>query len=223
MAEWIDLTQTLAEDSPTLPPLHPKPEFEDYATLEDDDYNSTLLHLETHCGTHMDAPTHFLSRDEYRTIDEVGVDEMVTEGVVMDFTHKEPGSGVSRAEVAEQADRYDLSAGEYVIWDCGMAPEDTDHYLRNFVYPEREAAELLVEREVACFAIDALSADAPGAALEDHHVHYTLLPEDILIIEGVANLAAVEAGRYDVICTPIPYEDRDGSQVRLLVRPQDTG
>jgi arylformamidase len=221
MSEWIDLTQTLAEDSPTLPPLHPKPEFEDYATLDADDYNSTLLHLETHCGTHMDAPTHFLSKDEYRTIDKITVDEMVTEGVICDFSHKDPGSGVSREELAEQAERYDLSAGDYLIFDCGMAPADTDRYLRNFVYPEKGAAEYMVERDIACFAIDALSADKPGAELEEHHVHYTLLPEDILIIEGVANLEAVSAGRYDVIATPIPYANRDGSQIRLLVRPQE--
>jgi arylformamidase len=220
MSEWIDLTQTLAEDSPTLPPLHPKPEFEDYATLAEDDYNSTLLHLETHCGTHMDAPTHFLSKEAYRTIEEVTVDEMVTEGVICDFTHKDPGSGVSREELAEQAERYDLSAGEYLIFDCGMAPADTDHYLRSFVYPEQGAAEYMVEQDIACFAIDALSADAPGAELEAHHVHHTLLPEDILIIEGVANLDAVSAGRCDVIATPIPYANRDGSQVRLLVRPR---
>jgi arylformamidase len=221
MSEWIDLTQTLAEDSPTLPPLHPKPEFEDYATLDADDYNSTLLHLETHCGTHMDAPTHFLSKDEYRTIDEITVDEMVTEGVICDFSHKDPGSGVSREELAEQAERYDLSAGDYLIFDCGMAPADTDRYLRNFVYPEKGAAEYMVERDIACFAIDALSADKPGAELEEHHVHDTLLPEDVLIIEGVANLEAVSAGRYDIIATPIPYANRDGSQIRLLVRPQD--
>lgn len=221
MSEWIDLTQTLAEDSPTLPPLHPKPEFEDYATLDEDDYNSTLLHLETHCGTHMDAPTHFLSKDDYRTIDEITADEMVTEGVVCDFTHKEPGSGVSRGELAEQAEQYGLSAGDYLIFDCGMAPEDTDEYLRNFVYPEKGAAEYMVEQDITCFAIDALSADKPGAKLDEHHVHYTLLPEDILIIEGVANLDSVSAGRYDVVATPIPYENRDGSQVRLLVRPQE--
>jgi arylformamidase len=220
MSEWIDLTQTLAEDSPTLPPLHPKPEFEDFATLEADDYNSTILHLETHCGTHMDAPTHFLSKDEYRTIDEITVGEMVTEGVICDFTHKAPGEGVSRDELAAEADQYDLGAGDYLIWDCGMAPEDTDHYLRNFVWPEKGAAEYMVEQDIACFAIDALSADKPGAELHEHDVHYTLLPEDILIIEGVANLEAVEAGRFDVICTPIPYANRDGSQVRLLVRPQ---
>jgi hypothetical protein len=104
-----------------------------------------------------------------------------------------------------------------------MEPEDTDEYLRNFVYPEKEAAEYMLERVIACFAIDALLADKPGAELADHHVHYTLLPEDVLIIEGVANLSAVEAGRYDVICTPIPYKNRDESQVRLLVRPQQTG
>ena len=220
MSEWIDLTQTLAEDSPTLPPLHPNPEFEDHATLEDDDYNSTILHLETHCGTHMDAPTHFLSKDDYRTIDKITANEMVTEGVICDFTNKEPGTGVSREELVEQAECYDLSAGDYLIFDCGMAPEDTDEYLRNFVYPEKDAAEYMIERDIACFAIDALSADKPGAELDEHHVHYTLLPEDILIIEGVANLDQVSAGRYDVIATPIPYEDRDGSQVRLLVRPQ---
>ncbi|MFB6308032.1 MAG: cyclase family protein, partial [Haloarculaceae archaeon] len=220
MSEWIDLTQTLAEDSPTLPPLHPKPEFEDYATLEEDDYNSTILHVETHCGTHMDAPTHFLSKDEYRTIDEITVDEMVTEGVICDFTHKDNGEGISRAELEEQAEQYDLGSGDYLILDCGMTPADNDTYLRNFVYPEEDAAEYMVEQDIACFAIDALSADKPGATLEEHHVHYTLLPEDILIIEGVDNLTEVEAGRYDVICTPIPYENRDGSQVRLLVRPQ---
>jgi kynurenine formamidase len=109
----------------------------------DDDYNSTLLHRETHCGTHMDAPTHFLSKDDYRTIDEITVDEMVTEGVICDFTHKEPGSGISREELAEQADRYDLSGGDYLIVDRGMAPADTDRYLRNFVYPEEGAAEFM--------------------------------------------------------------------------------
>lgn len=220
MSEWIDLTQTLSEDSPTLPPLHPAPEFEDFATLEEDDYNSTILHLETHCGTHMDAPTHFLSKDGYRTIDEITVDEMVTEGVICNFTDKNPGEGISRDELAEQAERYDLGAGDYLIFDCGMKPADDDTYLRNFVYPEKGATEYMVEKDIACFAIDALSADKPGAELADHHVHYTLLPEDILIIEGIDNLEKTEPGRHDVICTPIPYANRDGSQVRLLARPQ---
>ncbi|MFB6253369.1 MAG: cyclase family protein [Halobacteriaceae archaeon] len=220
MSEWIDLTQTLGEDSPTLPPLHPQPEFEDFATLEDDQYNSTILHIETHCGTHMDAPTHFLSKDDYRTIEEITVDEMITEGVILDFTEKDPNSAITRDELQQQAEQYDLQEGDYVILDCGMQPADTDHYLRNFVYIDEESAQYLRDQEIACLAVDALSADRPGAPIDDHPVHRTLLPADILIIEGVDNLDKVEAGRYDIICTPIPYKNRDGSQVRLLVRPQ---
>ena len=220
MGEWIDLTQTLTEDAPTLPPLHPKPAFEDFATLDEDGYNSTLLHLETHCGTHMDAPTHFYSADEHPTIDDVSPDRMVSEGVVLDFSHKSPGDTVARDELAEQCEQHDLQAGEYVVLDCGMTPADTDEYLREFVVPTAGAAEYLVERDTACLALDALSADAPGATIEEHDVHRTLLPNGVLVVEGVANLEAVASGRYDVICTPIPYANRDGSQVRLLVRPQ---
>lgn len=219
MADWIDLTQQLDTETPTLPPLHPKPEYEDYATLAADGYNSTMLHLETHCGTHMDAPTHFYSAEEHRTIEEVTPAEMVSEGVVLDFSKKEPGASIGLDEFVEQVEVHGLREGDYVILDCGMAPADEETYLRNYVYPTVEVAEYLVEREITCLALDALSADKPGATLEEHHVHKTLLPADILIVEGVANLSAVEPGRYDVVCTPIPYAGRDGSQVRFLVRP----
>jgi len=145
----------------------------------------------------------------------------VAEGVVCDFSDKEPNATVSRAELVEQAERYDLAAGEYLILDCGMAPEDTDRYKRNFVYPDEDAVEYMIETDIACLAIDAPSADKQGAPFEELYAHYGLLGEDILIVEFVDNLSTVSAGRYDVVCTPIPYENRDGSQVRLLVRPQD--
>lgn len=221
MSEWIDLTQTLSETIPTLQPLHPKPKFDDFAMLEEDGYNSTMLHLETHCGTHMDAPTHFLSPENHRTIDQITVDEMVTEGVICDFMHKEPGESISREELEAEAGQYDLGAGEYLLLDCGIEPRDDETYLENYIYPTEAAAEYMVETEIACLATDALSADRPGAPLDEERVHFALLPSGVLIVEGVANLSSVSAGRYDVICTPIPYRGRDGSQVRLLVRPQD--
>lgn len=221
MSKWVDLTQTVTERLPTLQPLHPKPEFEDFATLDDDGYNSTLLTLETHCGTHLDAPTHFFPTSDHRTVDEFTVDEMVAEGVICDFSDAEPGTAITRTELEAAAESFDLRKGDYLFLDCGMTPRDDSTYLENYVYPEKAAAEYMVEKEITCLATDALSADRPGAPLNDERVHFTLLPEDIWIIEGVANLSNVSSGRYDVICTPIPYEGRDGSQVRLLVRPQD--
>lgn len=67
---------------------------------------------------------------------------------------------------------------------------------------------MTVERDTVC------------AAIEAHGVPDTALAEDLLIVEDVVDPVELTAGRYDGICTPIPYENRDGSQVRLLCRCQ---
>lgn len=106
MSDWIDLTQTLGPDCPTQPPNRPAPEFESYANVEEDGYNGTRLYLDTH----MDAPTHFLPAEEARTIDDVTPDEMVTEGVVLDFTDHAPGTKIERETMESEADRRELRA-----------------------------------------------------------------------------------------------------------------
>ena len=219
MTEWIDLTQPITEETPVRP-LHVKPTFEDYMTIAEDGTNSTLLHLETHVGTHMDAPAHFLPAEEHRTIDQITPEEMVAEGVVLDFTYKEPNTAIGERDLREQLAETELSAGEYVILNCGNEVSDTDRYLLEYVHLDESAAEFLREREIACVATDALNVDRSGASLAEHVVHHTLLPADILIVEGLSGLDRVPAGRVDVICTPLPYVGRDGSQVRFLVRPQ---
>ncbi|WP_248906071.1 hypothetical protein [Halocatena marina] len=70
--------------------------------------------------------------------------------------------------------------------------------------------------------IDPLTADKSAAELDDHHVHRYTSSRRYLIAEGVDSLDQTGAGRYDVICTPIPYHNRDSSQVRLSVRLHDS-
>lgn len=219
MSEWIDLTQPITEDTP-IRPLHVPPTFEDYMTVSADGTNSTVVHIETHVGTHMDAPAHFYSADDHRTIDQITPEEMVADGVVLDFSHTDPNTAISGGEIREQAEAFDLSAGEYVVLDCGATVADTDEYLTEYVYLDADAAEYLKELDVACVATDALNVDQSGLSLADHIVHRTLLPADILVVEGLNDVGRVPAGRVDVICTPIPYVGRDGSQVRFLVRPK---
>lgn len=220
MSQWIDLTHPLDTDCPTRPPTRPTPEFEPYAAMERDGYNGTRLHLDTHCGTHMDAPSHFLPPEEAATIDDIEPSEMITEGVILDFTDTGPSERISKAALKTEAKRYGVQAGDVVILDCGNPPRLTDSYVEEYVTPSVAAAEYLVSRGVACVATDALGVDPPGATIEEHDVHRTLLSAGTRIIEGVDNLEPVEPGRYDVIATPIPYRGLDGAQVRLLVSPQ---
>jgi arylformamidase len=222
MSQWTDLTQPITEQVATHPPGHSLPEFEDVATYEVDGANITRLHLETHCGTHMDAPTHFYPADEYGTIDDVSPAEMITEGVVVDCRDVGRGEAISRERLAAATESVALEPDDFVILDTGMDPTETEPevYLHEYAYPSTEAAEFLLDRDVSVIATDALGVDAPGAAIDDHDVHRLLLGNGVRIVEGVSNLGELDAGRYDVVCTPLPYEGRDGSQVRLLVRAQ---
>ncbi|AUV80447.1 hypothetical protein C2R22_01225 [Salinigranum rubrum] len=224
MSRWIDLTQPITEDVATHPPGHTLPEFEPLATYDEDGHNATRLHLETHCGTHMDAPTHFFPADEYDTIDAVSPAEMITEGVVLDCTDVGRAEAISpeRVRAAVAAASVSVEPGDFVIVDTGMDPTttDPDTYLHEYAYPSVAAAEFLVDAGAGVVATDALGVDAPGASVADHDVHRALLGNGVRIVEGVADLGSVEPGRYDVVCTPLPYAGLDGSQVRLLVRPQ---
>lgn len=222
MARWRDLTQPITESVATHPPGFPMPEFEDYATYEDDGFNATVLHLITHCGTHMDAPSHMLSKEAYGNIDAVDPEEMVTEGVVLDLTDVDHGAAIMPTDLDAATDENPIEDGDFVILDTGMDPTETEEkvYLHEYAYPSVDAAEYLIDAGASVVATDALGVDAPGASIADHDVHRTLLPAGVRIVEGVANLGEIEYGRYDVICTPLPYAERDGSQVRLLVRAQ---
>lgn len=223
MAEWIDITQPITENVPTHPPGWPMPEFEDYVTYDEDGVNATIVHIATHCGTHMDAPTHLLSKEQYGNIDEVTPEDMVTEGVILDVTDIGHGEAITPSHLDAATAEVPIEEGDFVILDTGMDPTETDEetYLYEYAYPSVEAAEYLVEAGSAVVATDALGVDAPGASIANHDVHRTLLPAGTRIVEGVANLGTLKYGRYDVICTPLPYIDRDGSQVRLLVRPKE--
>jgi kynurenine formamidase len=51
-------------------------------TIAKDGWNATTLHLYSHCGTHMDAPTHFGVSDQ--TIDQVPLDQCMGPAWVVD-------------------------------------------------------------------------------------------------------------------------------------------
>lgn len=219
MSEWIDLTQPMTEDVATHPAGHPMPEFKDFATYDEDKFNSTMLHLETHCGTHMDSPAHMYPKADHRTIDEITPDEMVSEGIIVDLTNTGFSEEITEEDLIDALEGEGIRPDDYVILDTGTPPERTDDYLHEYPYLSIEAAEYIAEQGAGCVATPCSGVDKGGVSIEDHTAHLTLLPET-LIIEGVANLSVVDAGRYDVIATPIPYANRDGSQIRLLVRPQ---
>jgi kynurenine formamidase len=115
--------------------------------VDGEGYAIEFLKLNTHCGTHVDAPWHFASTMDRgkpaAKIDEIPLDWFFGRGVKLDFRHLPDGHVVSAAEVeaelkriGHQLEPYDIvmvntSAGkrfgdpDYVKAGCGMGREAT--------------------------------------------------------------------------------------------------
>jgi len=234
----VDLSIHLENDVPSDPPAFaPRIEYFDHANsfeqmapffpgLKQSDLPDSAVwavenvQLNTHNGTHLDAPYHFhpTMNDGERaiTIDEVDLDWCFQPGVKLDFRHFEDGYVVTAADVEAELARIghtlrpleivvvNTSAGlrygqpDYVSAGCGMGYEATMY---------------LLERGVRLTGTDAWSWDAPFvhtakryAATHDasliweghkagRHIGYCHL-------EKLHNLEALPADGFVVSCFP---------------------
>ena len=78
-----DLTQ-LAYDDMSLFPETPPPSFTPIATVEQEGWHETMLHLTSHTGTHMDAPAHMIAGGA--TLDTMDVSRFMGRALVLDVS-----------------------------------------------------------------------------------------------------------------------------------------
>jgi kynurenine formamidase len=171
------------------------------------------LHLGTHTGTHVDAPSHTVVGG--RTMSDVTLDELVGEALV-----------VRVPDAADREvlgwDRLDAAAGglpdqvpSVVLVDTGWARWFRDDERRER-HPsiDVDAARELVARGMRVLGVDMLSPDPTGAPDAAFPVHEVVLGGDGLIVENLRGLdqlpARVRAGFF-----PLRLGG-DGSPVRAV-------
>ena len=124
--------------------------------------------LNTHNGTHLDAPYHFhptMNRGERAiTIDEVPLDWCFQRGVKLDFRHLPDGHVVSAAEVEAELARigHTLAPLDIVVVNTGAGARlGQPDYVDAGCGMGYEATMYLLERGVRLTGTDAWSWDAP--------------------------------------------------------------
>jgi kynurenine formamidase len=164
----------------------------------------TELHLGTHTGTHIDAASHFVPGG--RTIDEYLLTRFLVSGVVP-VTQGDDEPIPPQAFAGVQSEAVIIRAGWDRFWK-------TERYLRHpFLSPE--AARYLVEAGVTLVGIDALNVDSTADGTS--HAHEILLGSDVFIVENLARLDQLEAGRaYQFSFLPLLLAGLDGSPVRAV-------
>jgi kynurenine formamidase len=169
------------------------------------------LHLGSHTGTHLDAPSHTVPGG--RTTGRIGLDELVGESLVVHLDGLAPRQLYGLAELATAlAGGLPERVPPIVVVDTGWASRfGTDAALEHPALDPDAAAELL-RRGMRVLAVDTLSPDPTGG--DGFPVHDVVLGGDALIVENLTGLEGLPE-RVRVGLVPLPIA-ADGAPVRAV-------
>ncbi len=199
--KYIDLSVALNEKTPFYPG-DPAIKIAPSAVMEKDDYEDHYVSIGTHVGTHIDAPRHMIAGG--KSLHEYPIDRFIGRGVLLNTSKEITLDKVNAAEIQE---------GDIVLFNTGMSKEyfQTSYY-DNYPVLTEEIASYLVSKKVKMVGVDACSVDP-----DVFPVHKTLLKNDILIIENLTNLDALEGLNFTVYALPLKLEI-DGSPCRVIAQ-----
>lgn len=213
MEELIDLSHALGLETPTAPD-YPSPDISILETTHDvqpdgrRSLNSSRIAVGMHCGTHMDAPFHFMEGG--RRIDQIPLERFWGPCVLADVRGIEPRAAIDPEDLVRYRDalqKYSkivIHTGWYEKWG-------TPSYFTDMPVLSGPAADFLVAQNVHLVGIDTPSVDCPPFP-----AHLSLLGNDVVIVENLTQLAAIEAEIFELLVLPLKITDREASPARAI-------
>jgi kynurenine formamidase len=197
-------------------------------------WGEELLTLNSHSGTHVDAPLHYGSTCEgqrARTITDLRLDELYCDGMVLDLRGRcEAGQGISvqaLSDAIEAAGRA-VRKGDAVLLRTGQENFDLDD-IRAFHYPgmTREGTLFLAEQGAKVLGTDALGWDRPfgvmakafretGNRAEIWDGHFAGREREVFIVQQLTNLKALPPSGFKVGFFPIKLARASAAPARVV-------
>jgi kynurenine formamidase len=186
-------------------PGDPPVKLEQVAPVGSDGFCDHCLTSAGHVGTHMDAPMHIV--DGGAGIAAFPPEKFIGRGVLVDA-------------------RKAASIGEGLLLDVALKPGDivlvwTGHDAR---YREADYFTSFPQfteafaRQLAGAGVAVVSMDTPSPDTAPYAIHKILLGRDVMIVENLTNLGALEtAGDFEVSALPAKFE-WDAAPVRVVAK-----
>lgn len=204
-----DLSHEIEDGMPVYPG-DPSVRLRAALTVSRDGVDVAEVHMGSHTGTHVDAPSHTVAGG--RTMADVHVDELIGEALVVHVTGLQDGEVYDWARLEESSGPLPSSLPPIVIIDTGWARWFRDE--RRLRHPSLapSAARELIRRGMRVLAVDTLSPDPTGGSA--FPVHDEVLGSDRLIVENLRGLERLP-GRVVAGFFPLKLGG-DGAPVRAI-------
>jgi len=176
------------------------------STIKKNGANESRLDIDSHTGTHADAPFHFLQNG--MRIDKLPVNNFLGKCRVIDLTNVKK-RGIEKKDLV----KFKIRKGEIVILKTSNKYSSSFDY--DFVFLAESGARYLASKYIKGVGINALGIENKQPS---HNTHKSLLRKNISIYEGL-ELSKIKPGRYFFIGLPLKVKNADGAPMRaVLVR-----
>lgn len=208
MSELIDISVRLNHRMPTWPGSAGVRIGRTQSFGAGDGVNVSRLDMDVHCGTHVEAPLHFV--DGGAPLESIPLDSFVGPARV---AHLPDAAVIGPAEleaakIPDTAERVLLRTRNSTFWQDGLAAFRSD-----YAGLSPAAAAWVVRRGIRLIGIDYLSVQRFGDGPETHRV---LMEGGVVILEGI-NLEGVAPGEYRLTCLPLWLADAEAAPVRAVL------
>ncbi|MCL2496017.1 MAG: cyclase family protein [Clostridiales bacterium] len=211
----IDLSHTIQADMPVFPGTAP-PMLEAAHDIARHGFSETMLHMLSHTGTHIDAPSHMLPQG--KNLDDFPIEQFFGVALIIDFPHC---AGTSIEFKSLQQMREKIAHAEFVLFNTGHSQKwGAKEYFADFTTLSEAAAAYLAGFPLKGVGIDAVSFDPLEQS--GNPVHHILLNKGMILIENLCNLREVKGEYCMFAALPLKYGGADGSPVRAIAIDMET-
>lgn len=218
----IDLTLTLRHGQRGVT-------FETAKTIDQHGWNARTLHLYSHAGTHMDAPTHFFRDAEQvrgrsareQTIDLLPLADCFSWAWVIDLLDLAPRTEIHVSHLADVAEHF--VPGESLLLRTGWSKyvDEPEIYRDGLPRIADDLAAWMVEHRVRLLGVEPPSVADVNSIDEVTRIHRILLGGGVTIVEGLTNLDAIRVQRVLFAALPLKIEGGDGCPCRAFAIDPD--
>ena len=205
----LDLTREIRTDTKVFPGS-PLPKFITWNKIDIHNYHSEVIFMSTHTGTHMDAPSHFVTG--LSSIDQIPVNRFISRANIIRVA-KASDEIITASEIEES--KVKILEGNSIVFSTSWENEvDNDYYFRSSPGLSEDAAEYLINKKVNAVCIDSPSIDRGSDS--NFPVHKLLLNKEILIVENLCNLSKIVNQNFTLVITPLKLSGASGSPIRAI-------
>ncbi len=174
------------------------------------------IRMSSHCGTHIEFPYHH--NRQGMDAGSFPLDRLIGDGLLLDFTHKQPGDAVTLEELRASADG--IKAGDLLLFNFNCAQFYRTPRSHDRPYVTHEAIRwLALDKKIGLIGSDASGIELKGVPNQPNH--QLLMDNQIPIIEFAANLEQLRKPRFTLLALALCIDGLDSCPVRLLAVEED--